>query len=165
MSGHGRRNDETSCAALLEVVADGLSAVEGSIEIGLDDLVPGLDRAVQNTAVSGPASIGNKGINLSKLLDDLADEFGDIIVVAHVALVSFDLDAVRLAQLLGVLLSAFGTGRVGDSEVGTHFGTATSSFDAHAFGTGCSGHDNDFAFEAEQIREALGLGDFDRHDD
>ena len=48
MAGHGGSDDERAGSALLEVVANGLCAVEGSIEIGLDDFVPLLDRAVKD---------------------------------------------------------------------------------------------------------------------
>jgi hypothetical protein len=48
VAGHRGRDDEGAGAALLEVVADGLGAVEGAVQVGLDDLVPGLDGAVED---------------------------------------------------------------------------------------------------------------------
>jgi len=73
MSGHGGGDDEAAGTTLLEVCSDGLCAVEGSIEISLNNLVPGLDRAVKDATVCGPAGVGNEGIDLAELLDDVAD--------------------------------------------------------------------------------------------
>lgn len=49
MAGHRGGDDEGAGSALLEVGADRLCAVECAVEIGLDDFVPGIDRAVQDT--------------------------------------------------------------------------------------------------------------------
>ena len=46
---HGRCDDERASLALLEVVADSLGAVEGSVQVGLDDLHPVVDSAVEDT--------------------------------------------------------------------------------------------------------------------
>ena len=46
---HGCGDDERSAAAFLEVGTDGFGAVEGSVEIGLDDFVPRLGGAVEDT--------------------------------------------------------------------------------------------------------------------
>ena len=43
VAGHGGRDDEGAGSSLLEVLADGLRAVEGSVEIGLDDFHPCID--------------------------------------------------------------------------------------------------------------------------
>jgi len=48
VAGHGGRDDERAGAALFEVRADRFGAVEGSVEIGLDHLVPGFGGAVEN---------------------------------------------------------------------------------------------------------------------
>ena len=46
------------------MVADSFGTVEGTREIGLDDLVPIIDGAIKDTAVSSAASVGDEGINL-----------------------------------------------------------------------------------------------------
>ena len=49
---------------------------------------------------------------------------------------------------------------VGKGDVlGTHLGTATSSFNAHAFGAGSAGHNDGLALHAEQVRKGLRLWD------
>ena len=151
VAGHGGGDDEAAGAALLEVVADGLGAVEGAVEVGLDDLVPGLDGAVEDAAVGGAAGVGDEGVDFAELGDDGADEFGHIVVAADVEFVRLALDAVFFRQFFGVLFAAFRARRIGYGQVGAHFGAASGGFDAHAFGAGGAGHDDDFAFEAEQV--------------
>lgn len=56
VTGHGGGDDERTGSALLEVVADCLGAVEGSVEIGLDDFVPCLNGAVED-ACDGDVSM------------------------------------------------------------------------------------------------------------
>lgn len=68
-----------------------------------------------------------------------------------------------LVQLFCVVFAPLGTAGVGDGDLGTHFGAATSGFNADAGGAGGTGHDDDFAFEAEEVLEGVGFGDFDRH--
>lgn len=43
VAGHRGGDDEGSGSTFLEMCANGLCAVEGSVEIGLDDFVPGID--------------------------------------------------------------------------------------------------------------------------
>ena len=102
VAGHAGGNDKAAGAAFLEVSADGFGTVEGAVEVGLDDLVPVLDGAIQNTAVGGPAGIGNKGIDLAKVGDHVLDQLLHALPVAHIALVGPASDAVRLGQILGV---------------------------------------------------------------
>jgi hypothetical protein len=52
---HRGGDDERAGSALLEVCADGLCAVEGSVEIGLDNFVPGFDGAVEDTLMDALA--------------------------------------------------------------------------------------------------------------
>lgn len=165
VAGHGRRDDEAPGATLLEVMADGLGAVEGSGEIGLDDFVPVLDAAVKDAGVGGSAGVGDEGVNLAKVLDDVLDELVDALVGADITLVGLRLDAILLGELFGVLLTSLGAGSVGDSNIGTHLGTTTGSFNAHAPRTRGTGDDDDLALEAEEVHEVRGLGNFDRHDD
>lgn len=58
---HGGSNDERAAALLLEVGANGLGAVRGSVEIDLDDLVPGLRGSINDTGVGGRASAVRRG--------------------------------------------------------------------------------------------------------
>lgn len=165
VAGHGRGNDEAAGATLLEVSAHGLGAVEGTRQISLDDLLPVLDGAVENAAAGGAASVGDERVDLAKLLDDVVDESLDALPVAHIALVGPDLDAVLLAQILGVPLAALASGRVGDGQVGAHLGTATSGLNAHSAGARRTGDDDHLALKAEQVLQTVGLGDWDRHVD
>lgn len=87
VAGHGGGDDEASGATLLEVMADGLGAVEGSSEIGLDDFVPVLDAAVEDTGVGGSAGVGDEGVDLAEILDDVLDELVNALVVTDIAFV------------------------------------------------------------------------------
>ena len=49
VAGHGGGDDEGTSSARLEVCANGFGAVEGTIEIGLDDFVPGFDGAFEDS--------------------------------------------------------------------------------------------------------------------
>ena len=46
MAGHARGDDEGAGLALAEMEPDGSSAVKGSRQVGVDDLVPRLDAGV-----------------------------------------------------------------------------------------------------------------------
>lgn len=118
-----------------------------------------LDTTLEHTGVGGTAGIGDKGINLAKLLDHLVDQRLYAVVVADVELVGLDLDAVRLCQLLGVLLSALRTRRVGDGHIGAHLGTTARGLDAHSPVAGSAGDDDDLALEREEVQEGRGFGD------
>lgn len=131
---HGRGNDEAAGSALLEVGANGLGTVEGTSQVGLDNLLPVLDGAVENSAVCSAAGVGDEGINLAELLNDVLNEPLDALPLAHITLVGLDLDAVLLAQLLGVPLAALRSGSVRDGQVGTHLCAATSGLNAHSTG-------------------------------
>lgn len=62
--GHGRGDDKRAAALLLEVRADGLCAVGGAVQVGLDDMVPVGGGAVDDTRISGRAgAAGNKVSN------------------------------------------------------------------------------------------------------
>ena len=45
---HRCRDDEGTSAARLEVVADGLGAVERAVQVGLDNLIPRFDGAIED---------------------------------------------------------------------------------------------------------------------
>jgi len=60
VAGHGGCDDERASLALLEVVADSLGAVESSVQVGLDDLHPVVDGAVEDTRSSGTAGVGDE---------------------------------------------------------------------------------------------------------
>lgn len=94
VAGHGGCDDQGAGATLFEVVADGLGAVEGAVQIGLDDLIPLVNGAVQDTGVGGAAGIRHEGVDLAKLLDHVCDELLDGGIGANVAFVGFALDLV-----------------------------------------------------------------------
>ena len=144
--------------------ADGAGAVESAGQIGVDDLVPGLDARIEDAGVGGPARVGDEDVDAAEVLDDVVDQLLDVLVVAHVALVGFGFGAVLVLQLFGVLDAAFGSRGIGDGDVGAHFGTATGGFGADAGGARGTGDDDDFALEAEELLEGVGFGRFDRHD-
>ena len=98
-------------------------------------------------------------------LDDVLDKLLYVVPVADLAFVGLAFDAEFLRKLFGVVFAAFGTGSVGDGEVGTHFGTAAGGFNAYADGPGGTGNDDNFAFEAEEVMDGVGGGDVDGHGD
>jgi len=57
---HGGCDDERAGLALLEVVADSLGAVEGSVQVSLDDLHPVVDGAVEDAGSSGAAGVSDE---------------------------------------------------------------------------------------------------------
>ena len=164
MSRHGRSDHEGAFLLLAEVETDGAGAVEGTGQVGVDDLVPGLDARIQDTRVRGPARVGDEDVNPAEIFDHVVDQLLDVLVVAHVALVGLGFGAVLFFQLLGILDAAFSARRVSDGDVGTHFSAAAGCFGADAGGAGGTGHDDDFALEAEELLERVGLGGFDGHD-
>lgn len=91
---HARRDDEGAGLSLAEVEADGAGAVEGAVQVGVDDLVPGLDGGVQDAGVGGPAGVGDEDVDAAEILDDVVDQLLDVAVVTDVALVGFGFDAV-----------------------------------------------------------------------
>lgn len=163
VAGHGGGDDKAAGPALLEMVTNSLGAVEGTCQIGLDDLVPVLDGAVQDAAVGSAAGVGDKCIDLAEVFDDVADELGNVVVVAHVAFVCLGLDAVFLAQLFCVLLPSFWASGIGDGDIGSHLRSAAGSLNAHALGTRGTSDNDDLALQAEEVGEAVGLGDSNRH--
>ena len=159
MSRHRGGDDEAAGSALLEVGTDGLRAVEGTVQVGLDNLVPRLHAALEDAAVCGTAGVGDEGVDLAEVLDHVADEGRYALPVADVALVGLDLDPVLLRQLLSVLVASIGARCVGDGQVGSHLGAATGSFDTHSSRSGGTGDDNDLALKAEEVGEGIGFGD------
>lgn len=164
VAGHGRSDDQRSSTALLEVGADSLGAVEGTVEIDVDDVVPGLDGAVKNTRVGGGTSVGDESINLTKLLDNVGNELCAVLVLVDLALVGLDLDSVGLRKFFCVLLTTLWAGRVGNGNVGTHLSAATGGFDTHSLGTRCTGNDDDLALEGQEVLELGSLWDSLWHD-
>ena len=53
VAGHRGCDDERTGSTLLEVVAHCFGAVEGAVQVGLDDFVPGFDCAVENACDGG----------------------------------------------------------------------------------------------------------------
>lgn len=164
VSGHGRGDDQRSSATLLEVSTNSLGAVEGTVQVNVDDVVPGLDGAVKDTRVGSSTSVGDEGINLAELLDHVGDELCAVLVLVDLALVGLDLDSVLLGQLLCVLLTTLGAGGVGDGDVGTHLGAATGGLDTHSLGAGGTGNDDDLALEGQEVLELGSVWDSLRHD-
>jgi hypothetical protein len=77
---HGSSDDEGTVLALAEVEANGTGTVEGSVQVGLDDLVPLLDGSIEDTVVGGLASVGNEDIDLAEVLDDVRNELLALLV-------------------------------------------------------------------------------------
>jgi hypothetical protein len=158
VAGHGGGDDEGAGSALLEVVADGLGAVEGAVQVDLDDVVPGLDGAVEDAGVGGGTGVGDEGVDLAEVGNDVLDELLAGLVAVDLALVGLGLDAVSLLEVLDVVLSALGAGSVGDGDGGAHLGAAASGLDTHALRTGSAGDDDDLALHGELVQEGLMLG-------
>jgi len=57
---------------------------QSPVQISLDDLVPSLDGTVEDTTVSGTTSVGDKSVDLAKVLDDGVNERLDALPVANV---------------------------------------------------------------------------------
>lgn len=96
VAAHGGGDDEGAGAALSEVVADGFGAVEGAVEVGLDDFFPGFDGAVEDAGVGGAAGVGDEGVDFAEVGDDGFHEGFDVGVVGDVAFVGFGFDVVFL---------------------------------------------------------------------
>ena len=71
--GHRGRDHQAAGSLLLEVRADRLRAVEGSVQVGLHDIVPLLHRRVQDAGVGRLARVGNEGVNLPKVRQHIVD--------------------------------------------------------------------------------------------
>jgi hypothetical protein len=151
---HGGSDDQRAGLSLLEVVTNSLSAVEDTSQIGVNDLLPVLNAGVKDTSVGSTASVGDHDIDLAKVLDDVVNQLLHIGVVVDVALVGDALDAIFLRDLLCVLLAAGRTGGVGDGDVGTKLGAATSGLSANASGAGSTGDNDDLALQAEEVMKA-----------
>lgn len=108
--------------------------------------------------------LGDEGVNLAKVLDDLGHKGLNAVKVGHVELVDLDLDAVLVGEVLCVLLGALLAGSVGDGDVGAHLGAAARGLDAHAARARGAGDGDDLALEAEEVLEGVGLGDLLDHD-
>lgn len=112
---------------------------------------------------TGHNILGDKGINLAKVLQDLLHQVLALLVLAHVALVGLDLGAVLLGELFDVLLGALLARGVCDGHVGAHLGTAPCSLDAHSLGARGAGDDDHLPLEGEEVLEAGGGGGLLRH--
>lgn len=162
---HGGGDDERTSLALLEVVANSLGAVCNTEEIGLDNLLEGGDLAFKNTRVGGLTGVGDEGVNLTEVGNDVLDELAAGLVVGDVELVGLGLDAVLLLEGGGVLLTTLLTASVGDGNVTAHLGDTASGLNTHTTGAGGTGDDGDLALHGEQVHNLLALGDRDRHVD
>ena len=163
VAGHGGGDDERASLALAEVETDGTGAVEGTGQVGLDDLVPLLNGSVEDTVVGSLSGVGDEDIDLAEVLDDVLDELLALSVLVDLALVGLDLDAVLLAHLLCVLLGTLGARVVGDGEVGTVLSASSGSLCANTGGAGGTGDDDDLALKAEEVLELGSLGNGDGH--
>lgn len=155
---HGGSDDERAGLSLLEVVANSLCTVEDTSQISVNDLLPVLDAGVKDTGVGSAASVGDHNIDLAEVLDNVLNQLLHIGIVVDVALVWDALDTVFLRDLLCVLFTTLGTAGIGDGNIGTKFGAATSGLSANASGTrGTSDNDN-LALQAEELMKAMAKG-------
>ncbi len=145
VSRHAGRDDEAARLAFTEVQANRSRAMIDTGQVGLDDLFPLAHRGVEDAGVGGAAGIGDEDVDLAEVGDDVLDQLLDLGVAADVALVGLGLDAVLFGQLFGVLLASLTAGRVGDGDVGAHFGAATRGFSADASRAGGAGDNDHFA--------------------
>lgn len=106
---HGGRDDKAAVALFLEVRTNGLGAVEGAVQISLNDFFPRLDAAFENAAIGCAPRIGNEGVHLAKLGNDILDQLIHRLKGRNVTLVGLDFDAVFLPQFFGVLVAAIGS--------------------------------------------------------
>jgi hypothetical protein len=65
-----------------------------------------LDSGIEDTVIGSLSSVGDHDIDLAEVGHDVLDELLARGVVADLALVGLDLDAVLLGDLLGILLSS-----------------------------------------------------------
>jgi hypothetical protein len=69
---HGCSDDEAAGLPLSEMQTDGSGTVVNTGQIGLDDLIPLLDRSIEDATVGSTASVGNEDIDLAEVLDDIS---------------------------------------------------------------------------------------------
>lgn len=134
VAGHGCSDDEAAGLPLSEMQTNGSGTVVNTSQIGLDDLVPLLDRGIEDAAVGSTAGVGDEDVDLAEVLYDISHQFLDFFVVADVGLVCLGLDAVLLGELFGILLAALGPRGVGDGDIRTKFCAATCGFCADTSG-------------------------------
>ena len=65
MARHGGRNDERTEALFFEFFTDGFGAVEGTGQVGVDDFIPFVGRAVKDAFIGGAACVGDEGVDLA----------------------------------------------------------------------------------------------------
>ena len=102
--------------------------------------------------------LGDEGVNLAKVGNNLLNETLNVLVLGDVALVGLDLDTVVLGELLNVLLGTLFARRVGDGNVSSHLCQTTGGLNAHSAGAGGTSDDDDLALEAEQVLEGRRRG-------
>lgn len=84
VAGHAGRDDKAARSPFLKMRTDLLGAVEGSVQIRLDHLVPVRDRRFEDAIIRRLSSVGNESIDFAEVGDhvghQLVDlfEFGDI---------------------------------------------------------------------------------------
>lgn len=142
-------------------MADRLGAIEDAAEIGINDLSPVLDRAVQDTLVGSFPSIGDEAIDLAKVGDDVLDELETVVVGRDIELVCLGLDAVLLLELLDIFLSSISARRVCDCDIAAHFGYSARGLNAHAAGSRGACHGDHFALHGQKVHKGLSLGNLD----
>lgn len=163
VAGHGCGDDEAAGLPLSEMQTDGSGTVVNTSQIGLNDLIPLLDRSIEDAAVGSTTSVGNEDIDLAEVPDDISHQLLDFFVAADVGLVRLGLDAVLLGELFGILLAALGPGGVGDGDICTKFRAATSGLCADTSGARSTGDDDNLPFEREELVEGGGGGNWNRH--
>lgn len=136
-----------------------------AVQVSLDNLVPGLLGALEDTTIGGSTSVGDEAIDLAKVGQNVLDELLALLVLADIALVGLGLNAVLLGELLNVLLSTLLARAVGDGDVGAHLSAAASGLNTHTLGTRCTSNHNDLALQGEEVDELLGSRNALRHDD
>jgi hypothetical protein len=130
------------------MIPDRAGTIKRPRQVGINHILPILNTSIQNPRGRRLARIRNKDINPAKVGNDVLDQPLDVGVVGDVALVRLAADAVPARQLLRVLVPAVRPGRVGDGDVGAHFGAAARRFGADACRAGGARHHDHFAFEA-----------------
>ena len=73
VAGHAGSDDEGAGLALAEMQPDGAGAVEGPVQIGIDDLVPRLDAGVQDAGVGRAARVGDEDVDAAEVFDHVRD--------------------------------------------------------------------------------------------
>lgn len=159
MTRNRRTYYEAAGSSFLEVWTDCLGTAKSSVQICLDDFVPGFDGSFKDTAVCWTTCICDERIDSSKVCQDFGDGFLDGGPFADVAGVGTGSDAEFTAKILCIFYARLWAGEVGYGDGGAEFCAVAGCFDSDALWTRGAGNYYNLSFEAEKVEESFGVCD------